>query len=310
MTRLPGLDALRGIAALIVATAHMQHFAGTPVIGPYFLAVDVFFVLSGYVLARTYEASLQDGQLTSPEFVTIRIRRLWPTMAVGALIGALAFSNSPPSAILLATIACLLWGPMLAGNETAYPTNTPTWSVAVEVAMNLLHGRIFAKLGTAWLAAIAFGLFATLLTFAPSWNVGPKASDFLWSPLRAAFGYCSGVIIWRRLGDLPKMPFWPVLLLPTIAFIPIDARFLALATPLFVICAIQNPPSGLQRALSWAGSVSFPLYAVHYPVGVLIIQRLNFGSLHALIAAILLAVMINHFLNKPVVRQPISRARA
>jgi peptidoglycan/LPS O-acetylase OafA/YrhL len=83
-SRLLGLDALRGAAALLVLWMHLHlshHVSIYPPRGH--LAVDFFFMLSGYVMARTYEGHMRGGVW----FLRKRIRRLWPTVAAGSLFG-------------------------------------------------------------------------------------------------------------------------------------------------------------------------------------------------------------------------------
>lgn len=84
--RLAGLDALRGIAALVVVIGHVFLARDGAEHGRPWIAVDVFFALSGYVTARTYEARL-GRDLSAGGFLAARLRRLWPVMAVGALLG-------------------------------------------------------------------------------------------------------------------------------------------------------------------------------------------------------------------------------
>ena len=71
-TRLLGLDALRGIAAIMVVMFHL----GLPMMGSH-LAVDFFFMLSGFVMARTYDERLQTGAMSPLAFMIKRYRRLW-----------------------------------------------------------------------------------------------------------------------------------------------------------------------------------------------------------------------------------------
>ncbi|RWH17217.1 acyltransferase family protein, partial [Mesorhizobium sp.] len=80
--RLYGLDALRGVAALAVALHHFAHAYHLPPlpINP-FLAVDLFFILSGFVMARTYEGRLRNG-LTTVRFIGLRYRRLFMPLAI------------------------------------------------------------------------------------------------------------------------------------------------------------------------------------------------------------------------------------
>src|SRR3954471_17744990 len=88
--RLAGLDGLRGIAAFSILIYHVIPVAAGEWRGNAYLAVDFFFMLSGYVMARTYEARLADG-LPPAAFIAARFRRLWPTMFVAGMLGLPGF---------------------------------------------------------------------------------------------------------------------------------------------------------------------------------------------------------------------------
>ena len=73
------LDGLRGLAALIVVAVHASEHFGSA--GPRFgyLAVDLFFVLSGFVLSYAYDRRFADG-MTNRQFMRLRIERLAPPL--------------------------------------------------------------------------------------------------------------------------------------------------------------------------------------------------------------------------------------
>src|SRR5215218_6671299 len=78
------LDALRGVAAFAVMIYHQQH---TNVMGHGYLAVDFFFILSGFVIAKAYERKLiTDMRLR--EFAAVRIARLYPLLIAATLLSA------------------------------------------------------------------------------------------------------------------------------------------------------------------------------------------------------------------------------
>ena len=83
------LDGLRGVAAAFVVCYHTQIFRGCSAIAPHgYLAVDFFFLLSGFVIASAYEKKLEAG-FTVPEFFKHRVIRLYPVALAGVLLGAL-----------------------------------------------------------------------------------------------------------------------------------------------------------------------------------------------------------------------------
>ena len=73
---LPGLDGLRAVAILGIVLYHM--FPGA-VRGGY-LGVTLFFVLSGYLIARTGTAALNAGRWSTPGFYQKRVRRIYPAL--------------------------------------------------------------------------------------------------------------------------------------------------------------------------------------------------------------------------------------
>ncbi len=85
--RLPGLEALRGVAAICILLLHTRAvFGGKPVFGKGYLAVEFFLMLSGFLMAYAQEARM--GRDFAPlAFMTKRYWRLWPTMALGSAIG-------------------------------------------------------------------------------------------------------------------------------------------------------------------------------------------------------------------------------
>ena len=88
--RLGGLDLRRGVAALCVLAFHLNRlFPGIAgAVERAYLEVDFFFMLSGFVVTRTHER-FRKG-LGTLAFTRLRLRRLWPTVAFGALIGLIS----------------------------------------------------------------------------------------------------------------------------------------------------------------------------------------------------------------------------
>src|ERR1700677_2281169 len=81
------LNTLRGIAALMVAIYHAPLLLGVGQTFPHaYLAVDLFFVLSGFVMLHAYEARLLDG-LALGRFFQLRLARLYPLLAIATAAG-------------------------------------------------------------------------------------------------------------------------------------------------------------------------------------------------------------------------------
>ena len=87
------LDGLRGVASLVVVAFHLfeAHAAShaDQIINHGYLAVDFFFVLSGFVIGYAYDDRW--GRMTYRDFFKRRLIRLHPMVVMGMLIGAAAF---------------------------------------------------------------------------------------------------------------------------------------------------------------------------------------------------------------------------
>jgi len=78
------LDGLRGIAAFAVMIYHQQQ---TAVMGHGYLAVDFFFILSGFVIAKAYESKLLSN-MSFTDFALVRVSRLYPLLIAATLLSA------------------------------------------------------------------------------------------------------------------------------------------------------------------------------------------------------------------------------
>jgi peptidoglycan/LPS O-acetylase OafA/YrhL len=279
--RLPGLDALRGIAALCVLGLHVSaEFRGVPwVFGKAYLAVDFFFVLSGYVMARTYEKRLRDG--ASPwRFFASRYRRLWPMMALGgALSLPLLFlkTDSITQFSLLAVPNMLLLP--VAFNQLVFPLNPPAWSIFFELVANLAHGLGLHRLrrrGMAVLVILSAAAMVGICLWHGNFDVGARPENVLGGLPRVTLAYCLGILMWRWWRDVPNIAVPPI---PTLFAMPVmfvgawalgihgwwfDLAFILIACPLMLAGGLRL--RGLEKFALASGELSFPLYALHSPV--------------------------------------------
>ncbi|EPR09863.1 hypothetical protein M527_06975 [Sphingobium indicum IP26] len=270
--RLTGLDTLRGIAALVVLYMHAIGFAGGH------LAVDFFFMLSGFVMARTYEHRLASGKISATDFLLARFRRLWPWMAVGATLGLLVhlYAYGPTAAVALTYVGALTLLPISA--VAPYLLNLPAWSIFYELLANALHGAIFAKLDTKRL----WGLFGVAVAafLAAYWLIGyprilPATSLAMQVAVifRALTAYLMGVLVFRLFGERPPVdvPLWAAAaMLPAYCVVVALYPFPGWPLPFFFLCGPLMLMTGIRSTgnnpASFLGDISFPLYAIHMPV--------------------------------------------
>jgi len=285
--RLPGLDALRAIAALCVVVMHTSAiWPGAPrTMGPAYLAVDFFFLLSGFVMARTYEGRMSAGAIGAGAFMTLRYRRLWPTMAIGAA-ASLPFlyrDVSEPARFLGAALPNLLLLPTFVTKEL-FSLNTPAWSIFFELAANLVHVLVLHRLGQRALGAIVavFGAAVAACAFHfGNLDLGSQSVNMVGGFARVGFSYGLGVLLWRAHRDRApiRVPRVLALIAMPLLFAGItawqregwrfDLGFVLIGGPLLLWGGLRLARDAGARAQGLcmaAGALSFPLYAVHYPV--------------------------------------------
>lgn len=302
--RLDGLDALRGIAALLVAVMHIQHISGGgDLFARAYLAVDVFFVLSGYVMARTYEPKFACG-MRLRDFSAVRLKRLWPTMCIGALLGmAACWSDMAPLGSLMAFVMAALFIPFFNDRLPQFPTNPPAWSVVLELLANAVHILGLRYLGVRGLVGLAAICAAILMASTATMNVGDVGGLGL---ARVLFSYCAGIVIWRTCGERALLPGWLGLIALPLAILLIarfpggtawaDFAFVFLLCPAIVVSGLAPLRFG-RRVLTFLGAISFPLYAIHFPLA-LLLGRAGLGSLATLVLVIAGAWLVSLATNR------------
>ena len=183
------LDGLRGVAALLVVWYHVFEgfqFAGNkPVIdfiNHGYLAVDFFFILSGFVVGYAYD-NRWGKTLTLGGFFRRRLIRLQPMVCMGAVIGAASFLLSGMErwdgthATLWLTFLAFVCGCLMLpalpgmprevrGNGEMFPLNGPCWSLFFEYVGNIVYALFIRRLSTRLLALLSFALCCALAWFA------------------------------------------------------------------------------------------------------------------------------------------------
>ncbi|QUD87438.1 acyltransferase family protein [Phenylobacterium montanum] len=290
------LDGMRGVAALFVAMRHTAFFHKLGIPGGY-MAVDLFFVLSGFVIAHAYERRFQEG-LSAGRFLALRYVRLWPVYALGAVIGLLAaLLHALPgrdnlSAAQVAQTApyalAMLPGPHI--RQMLYPVNSVAWSLALELTVNAVYALCWRPLRRPLVLAVSLAVSAAALVAAVAWfgklDIGFLWRDWIGGLPRVAFSFTAGLAIYqlyRRRGLALKAPAWALLApLPVLFCLPLGETVYPLVCVLlifpalvFAIASAPEPGARQARLFALLGAASYPLYALHKPLGELVVLGLR-----------------------------------
>jgi peptidoglycan/LPS O-acetylase OafA/YrhL len=299
------LDAMRGIAALLVMARHVGFFPGLGFAESY-LAVDLFFLLSGVVIANAYETRLQTGAMSAMRFMRLRIVRIFPLYLLGSALTLGAWlagdADTPQALPWLVVLACLML-PSLATPQP-FPLNHPAWSLFFELLANLVYALGLGRLGTrGLLAAVALAALAvTALLVAGSTHnldVGWSQANFAAGLVRVGFSFFAGVLLFRlhrgrrarapalggRTGAKPAHGWLYVALVtalltahPSGVWQPwFDGVAVLAVLPWLVYRALWcEPGARAARLARWLGAVSYPLYALHAPLSEWVHQALAY----------------------------------
>ncbi len=284
--RLAAFDGLRGVAAIVVLFHHIQIPGGIFDRGYY--AVDLFFVLSGFVVAQTYEPALAQG-ISWATFMRVRLERLYPMLLLGGLLGVLLFPTFAVDSDLiprelnwpLALISQFLMIPFLVGSG-AFIFNIVQWSIIYELLANGAHAAMVKYLTNWMLAAICAGSFVALALAFPVYDnlsFGWSKETFMIGLARAGFGYFSGVLLQRTIKSwqrfIPIIPTWAVIAglvivlgAPTRMFFPESLQIVSMLTllALVAIAMLASKSRGASELSAELGILSYPLYAIQTPL--------------------------------------------
>lgn len=246
-----------------------------------------------------------DFRLTIWGFIKRRLIRLHPMVVMGVILGVIAFviqgcTKWDGSQV---TIEAVMWAMLLAlflipapsgldvrGNTEAFPLNGPHWSLFFEYIGSLLYGLLLHRLSTRWLRVwVACGI-VSLASYAllqedggVAYGWSSEPNNLLGGALRMLYAYPMGLLMARMFCKRQPKPIeGPVFLLSSLGLVAL------LGLPLFggkdtetiyqLVCLFSFFPAIIwfgargivtgwrQRAVSILGRLSYPLYAVHFPL--------------------------------------------
>ncbi len=287
------LDALHGIAAIGVVMFHIGA-AFWPLAAPGgYLAVDLFFMMSGVVLSHAYEPRFRSGMSTYG-FMRARLIRLYPLYLLGLLFGiavtlaSLLGRNSvnwEVSNLVQVALLALFFLPNFSATPVnqLFPLNIPCWSLFFELLVNLLFVLAWPLL-TTWRLVMTVLVTGAVIVWAVV-NVGhldqgSTAATFAVGVARTIFGFSVGVLIARHYPRAKRIESnLGVLVLVAVFALVIfaaphgarrqiwDVTSVLLLFPALVYSAtIVDPGPRVQRVATFLGLTSYAVYVLHSPL--------------------------------------------
>lgn len=284
-----GLDLLRGVAALMIVLYHSEHLLGHPLVPNGYLAVDLFFVLSGFVISHAYDQRFSEG-LGVGRFALMRIVRFWPLYVLGLSAGSLfeillvlshnEFAMSPSSA-MMAFASGIFFIPTLNAERfgALYPLNVVAWSLFFELIVNILYaafwpmltGRVLRMLTL--VSGVAFTIYSVLHGSA---NVGWVAAEIWPGLLRTVFSFTFGICLCRRNVQIGILPLWLLALMvafflsvpvPSDILVYFQLAFILILSPVIVAAGVSiDVPKRWLWISTLLGTLSYAIYAIHKPL--------------------------------------------
>lgn len=308
------LDALRGIAALVVVVWHWQHFffdgaspeallrEAQPFYRPLAwlyhhgnLAVELFFVLSGFIFFWLFARGIHRHHLSGPRYLIDRLSRLYPLhlatfAAVAALQGLYLQSHAEPFVYLHQDLyhAALNLALLPAwGFEEGWSYNAPVWSVSIELLMYLIFYGVcrfaYPARTLLCLAMIAVGLQLLDMHYKVASGLMAFFSGGLtyqlWQRCMTAPSIQRGCLVALACITLAGWSYW--LWSPALHYGALIT--LGYGSLIFWAAVAQHYRPRLGVGLAWLGDISFSIYLWHFPLqlaAVLITDAVGLSRAH------------------------------
>ena len=303
------LDGLRGVASVLVVTFHVfETFTGgnrfINKINHGYLAVDFFFLLSGFVVAYAYDDRW--GKMSQWDFYKRRLIRLQPMVVMGSIVGAALFYFQPSYVFanlhnvpVLTTLFVMLVGCTLIplplsmdirGWQEMHPLDGPAWSLFFEYIANILYATLFRRFPQ-WLLSFFVIIFAGLLIYYTVWGPnGDVIGGWSLTPdglyvgfTRLLYPFFAGVLLMRagKLIRIKNAFTISSLLILLVMFVPrlggdkqlwmnglYESFAIIVIFPLIVAIGAGGNMTGniAKKICGFLGKISYPMYITHYPI--------------------------------------------
>ena len=302
----PILDALRGVAAIMVVSFHLFEAHATSrfnqIINHGYLAVDFFFLLSGFVVSYAYDDRWNSMSIGS--FFKRRLVRLQPMVIMGSIIGAICFyfqtsglwpmiHTVPIGKMLIIMLIGFTLIPIpismdIRGWNEMHPLNGPGWSLFFEYIANIFYAlfiRNFSKKALSVLVILSgvalIHLAVTQGDVIGGWSL--DATQLHIGFARMMYPFFAGLLL-NRIGKLVKMKsafLWCSLLIFIVLALPrfgskdqlwmnglYESISIIFIFPLIVFLGASGEVIGkyANRICKFLGDISYPIYITHYPL--------------------------------------------
>jgi peptidoglycan/LPS O-acetylase OafA/YrhL len=326
------LTGIRAIAATWVVVAHFraQLYGLLPAtrhinwwIDNGYLGVEVFFVLSGFIISYNYADRLRSGASSYRDFLVNRFARLYPVhlvtvLAVGALVVAAAVARVPLNSADRYTPLSLLGNLLMLQAAPGVPAwDAPAWSISAEalayvsfpltawLLSRLTRPRVAVFAAAAWLVAGTGAMMAMRMVTTETTAPGMAL-------LRIATEFVAGAMLWKawNTAGQPQGPRWDVLAggafaatVVGLALLPKWEALPLVLTPLIAIfviaCAGARGPVGWllsTRPMIFGGKISYSLYMTHFIVFEMVLKILKWEQFADSSLAVRVSVLAFYYL--------------
>ena len=304
----PILDGLRGVASVMVVAFHLLEAHSTShldqVINHGYLAVDFFFLLSGFVIGYAYDDRW--GKMSIGDFFKRRLVRLQPMVVMGSIVGALCFYFQdsvlwpgihavPVWQVIMIMLIGFTLIPVpismdIRGWQEMHPLDGPGWSLFFEYIANILYGafvRKFSKTALWILVVLAGAALIHLAVTSPNgdviggWSV--NAEQLRIGFTRVMYPFFAGLLLFRvgKLAQVKYAFFWCSLLVVVVLAMPrvggadhlwmnglYDSLSIVFIFPLIILLGAGGAITGKRAKgiCTFLGDISYPVYITHYPL--------------------------------------------
>ncbi len=302
------LDALRGVAAIMVVIFHVFETHNTSrfdqIMNHGYLAVDFFFLLSGFVIGYAYDDRW--GKMSLKQFFTRRLIRLHPMIIMGMIVGAVLYyfqvsdlwpiiGQTPVWKMLLVMLFGFTLLPLtpsmeIRGWTEMHPLDGPAWSLFYEYIGNILYAIFVRKFSNVALSILVFVTGIALIHFLVTGPNGDVIGGWSLTPtqvhigfLRLLFPFFGGLLLSRitKPTQINQAFLWCSLLVILSLSIPrigddttiwmngiYESIIIIVVFPAIVYMGASGTLEGkTAKGLGkFLGDISYPIYITHYPI--------------------------------------------